>query len=230
MIPTYDLTSMASEIDSPFRPQRVALLSGLEVSLLVAEGRPSWFRQVSFDEMLLVLEGVITLDGPGGHVIVNEGELAAAERNARHHVQSGMRSTVLLIQERRNGIQVADHRLPDGIKPGALARFPAATDVLSATPFEWLPVGTVGAYSAHATRLVGASSPYAVGAESTAAIVYRGVLDYEATGQAGTLVGGQMLVASPQASLTFRSERGATVLWLAARGAALPRPAAGDDV
>lgn len=227
MIPTFNLTTLAGEMVDPFRPQRVALLQGLEVSLLVAEGRASWFRQVPHDEILLVLEGVIRLEGPAGRLIVNEGELATAERNARHHVQSGMRSTVLLIQELRHGVEANGQQLPDGVKPGTLTRFAAATEVLAAAPFEWLPAGTVGAYGAHATRLLGASNSVLVPAESMMTVVYRGVLDYEADGQQGTLVGGQMLVAGQGTHLTLRSERGATVLWLAGRGTSLPRPVAG---
>jgi hypothetical protein len=230
MLQVLDLAALAESIDTPYRPRHLAALPGLAVSLLVAEGSSSWFRQVSHDELLLVLEGVVTLDVPQSKVVLNEGELASADRNARHHVLSGMRSTLLLFEEEKATDRSNGHAQPDTGLAGRVEKRNAAVAVLSSGAFHWLDAGSCGAYEAHATRLLGASLPYTVPTGSLAAVVYRGVLDYEAQDEGterstGVLVGSQMLVAGPDARLTLRSERGATLLVVARRGAPLPEPA-----
>jgi hypothetical protein len=225
MLEIHDLAGLAEAIDTAYRPRPLASLLGLEVSLMVAEGQSSWFRQVAHDELLLVLEGVVTLDAPRGKVVLNEGELATAERNTRHHVHSGMRSTVLLFEEVRDVDLANGHRSADLGVAGQLEKRNPAVAVMGAEAFDWLSVGASGAYEAHATRVLGVSAPYTVPAGSMAAVVYRGVLDYEVDGQGGAVVGSQMLVARPDCRLTLRSERGATVVLVARRGVALPGPA-----
>jgi hypothetical protein len=230
MLEMLDLAALAESIDTPYRPRPLASLPGLDISLFVADGKSSWFRQVNHDELLLVLEGVVTLDVPQTKVVLNEGELASAERNTRHHVRSGMRSTLLLLEEVKATERSNGHDTPDLGISGHVAKKNIGVAVLSSGAFTWLSAGSSGVYDAHATRLVGASEPYLVPTGSLAAVVYRGVLDYEADApdsalsSAGSLVGSQMLVAGPEVRLTFRSERGATLLLIARRGAQLPQP------
>jgi hypothetical protein len=226
MLRTFDLAALAETLDDPYRPRHLVSLSGLDVALVIAEGPASWFRQVAHDELLLVLEGVITLDGPNGKVVVNEGEVATAERNARHHVHSGMRSTVVLLEEVKAGEQGNGQLTPDVGLAGQVEKRNVAVHVLEAGPFAWLRAGASGAYTAHATRLVGISAPYTAPAGGVLVIVYRGVLDFEAEAEPGQLVGSQMLAADPGTQLVFRAERGATVVLVARRGAGLPQPMA----
>lgn len=230
MLEILDLAGLAEAIETPYRPRPLASLPGLDISLLVADGKASWFRQVNHDELLLVLEGVVTLDVPQTKVVLNEGELASADRNARHHVRSGMRSTLLLLEEVKATERSNGHDTPDLGLAGQVAKKNVGVAVHSSGAFTWLSAGSSGIYEAHATRLVGASEPYVVPTGSLAVVVYRGVLDYEvaapdaALSSAGALVGSQMLVAGPDFILTFRSERGATLLVIARRGAQLPQP------
>jgi hypothetical protein len=232
MLQILDLAGLAESIDTPYIPRPLASLPGLDVLLVVAEGPASWFRQVSFDELLLVLEGVVTLDAPQGRLVLNEGELASADRNARHHIQSGMRTTMVLFREVKPSDESNGHHSPDTGLAGLVEKKNAAVAVLSSGAFSWLGTGSAGAYDAHATRLVGASAPYTVPAGALAAVVYRGVLNYEAVDGDGrpvgdgTVVGSQMLVAGSDTRLTFTSERGATLLLLVRHGAPLPQPAA----
>jgi hypothetical protein len=192
----------------------------------VCEGRANWFRQVTHDEVLVVLEGVVTLDGPGAKVIVNDGELAVAPRNVRHHVHSGMRSSVLLVEEVRATDQSNGHRTPDTEEGGRIDKTNLPVTVSASASFAWQPVATAGGYMAYASRLVGASAPYTTPAGSLVVLVYRGVLDYTSDAERGTVVGSQMLVVPPETHLTIGSERGATVVLLARKGAELPRLAA----
>jgi hypothetical protein len=229
MLEIHDLAALAEMIDTPYRPRPLASLTGLDVSLLVAEGSASWFRQVSHAELLMVLEGVVTLDAPRGKVVLNEGELAAAARNARHHVQSGMRSTVLLFEEVKAADQANGHQALDMDVATVLEKRNPALDVRQALPFTWLPIGASGAYAAHATRLLGASAPYDVPAGSAVVVVYRGMLDYASEVGQGSLVGSQMLVARPGVRLTLASDHGATVLAVTRREAPLPEPAHGGS-
>jgi hypothetical protein len=226
MLQTFDLAALAETLADPFRPLRLVSLGGLDVGLMIAEGPASWFRQVTHDELLLVLEGVVTLDGPQGKVVVNEGEVATAERNARHHVHSGMRSTVLLIEEVKAAEQGNGHLTPDVGLAGQVEKRNVGVQVLEAGAFNWLRAGAAGGYAAHATRVVGASAPYTAPAGGVLMVVYRGVLDYHADAASGVLVGSQMLAAGAGTQLALRSERGATVVLATQRGAGLPQVAA----
>jgi hypothetical protein len=226
MLKKLDLASIAEEIVTPYRPIPLASLPQLEVSLFICQGARSWRRQEANGMMYLVLEGVITLDGPTGKMVVNEGEVASVPRNASHGAYSGMRSSVVLIEERRSDGSSNGHQVPPTTEVPSLGKVNLAVDVAQATPMEWLPSGSAGGYAAFATRLRGTSEPYVVPTGALLMLVYRGTLDYAAAGGTDSLVGSQMLVAPSGSELAFESEHGATVLVLARKASRLPVPSA----
>lgn len=222
MLQKLDLASIAEEIVSPYRPIPLVSLPHLEVSLFICQGTRSWSRQVPHDELLLVTEGVITIQGPRDKLVVNEGELVSVPRDAGHNAYSGMRSTVMLIEERRADERSNGHRtIPTGENVG-LGKVNVALDVRHGQPFDWLPSGTAGAYGAFATRLLGTSGQYVLLSGSLLVLVYRGILDYLTPDEQGTLVGSQLLVVPPETPIELQSGHGATVIVLVRNGAPLP--------
>jgi mannose-6-phosphate isomerase-like protein (cupin superfamily) len=218
-----DLAALTEGMDAPYRPIPLASLGELEASVFVCEGPKPWHRKLARDEVLVVLEGVITVEGPAGKMIVNEGDLASAPRSVSYAAHSGMRSNVLLleaIRERRdsaNGFHAADAE-----PPGTIERRAVALDVRKAPAFEWAEVAHAGHHTVAATRLVGASAPYRVSGGTVLVVVFRGMLDYDLAGESENLVGSQMLVLTDGTDVTFRSDHGATVFFVAPTGAQVP--------
>lgn len=225
MLQKLDLAALAEEIENPYRPALLAALGTLDASLFVCDDKRSWHRNEAHDQLMLVLEGVITLDGPGGRTVVNEGEVAAIPGRVGHGVAAGMRSSVVLFRQQPVGASSNGHQPPPEAPRGELGKVNVAASVHAGHLFDWLPAGTAGNYAAYATRLWGESEPYTVPAGSLIVLVYRGVLDYTAGDESAAIVGSQMLVAPPDTRLTLRSERGATVLAVVRAGMPLPQPA-----
>jgi hypothetical protein len=225
VVQALDLIDIAGAIDAPYRPVPIASLGAVTVSLLICEGPKTWHRAADRDELMLVLEGVITLDGPDGVLVVNEGEMARIPARLVVEYFSGMRSTV---------VQVHEAAAPDdgtADLPSAatvLGKSNVAMDVRRAPAYTWLPAGSIGGHAVLATRLVGASARYVYPAGPFAALVYRGVVDYESDGGSGSVVGSQVLVVDGGEPVQFGSDRGATVVVVLRDGVPPPveRPAA----
>ena len=96
MLQKLDLATLAEGIELPYRPLPLVTLGSIEASLFVCDDKRGWHRNESHDQLMLVLEGVISLDGMGGKAIVSEGELASIPSRVGHNVTAGMRSTVVL--------------------------------------------------------------------------------------------------------------------------------------
>lgn len=226
MLQPMDLASLAEGIDTPYLPQPLVALEALEAALFVSQDKRSWHRNEAQDQLLFVLEGVITLDGPTGQtVIVNEGELCAVPAKLGHIVASGMRSSVVLVTEQPVPASANGRPAPPFAQRSEIDKANVAVQVHQNALFDWQQVGAVGGYTAHATRLWGSSVPYPVPEGSMLLLVFRGVLDYRTRDVAGSVVGSQLLAVPAGTSITFDSERGATVLALVRAGTALPEPA-----
>ncbi len=228
MLQKLDLATLAEGIELPYRPVPLVSLGSVEASLFVCDDKRGWHRNESHDQLMLVLEGVITLDGMGGKSIVGEGELASIPSRVGHNVTAGMRSTVVLFREQPAGGQANGHLPPPEAPRGELDKVNVAQDVHTHQRFDWQAVGTAGGYATFATRLSGQSEPYDVPAGSLVLLVYRGVLDYRTGVEDGSVVGSQMLIIPATTRITLSSERGATVLVLLRSGMPLPRPATSD--
>jgi len=224
-----DLATLAEGIELPYRPLPLVSLGSIEASLFVCDDKRGWHRNESHDQLMLVLEGVITLDGMGGKAIVGEGELASIPSRVGHNVTAGMRSTVVLFREQPASGQRNGHVSPPDAPRGEVDKVNVAQDVHTHQRFDWQAVGAAGGYATLATRLWGPSEPYEVPTGSIVLLVYRGVLDYIASGdkgeEEGSVVGSQMLIVPAATRVTLDSERGATVLVLVRSGMPLPRPA-----
>jgi hypothetical protein len=220
-----NLAQIAEEIDAPYHLVPLVSLGAVDLSVFICEGPKTWHREADRDESLLVLEGVISLEGQSGKTVVGEGEMARIPAKVGLNYFSGMRSTVILAQERpgmwgRNGYHAA------GEEDHGVEKRNYAGQVRSQAPFHWQRVGVTGGYALSATRLQGVSRPYAVPSGSVVILVYRGILDYEGPEVSGSVVGSQVLVMPTGAQVVLRSERGATVVALARKGAPLPAASA----
>jgi hypothetical protein len=212
-----NLADIAQDIDLPYRLVPLLSLGPVELSLFICEGPKTWHRAAVRDEVLLVLEGVITLEGKDHKLVVGEGEVARIPGKVGLNYFSGMRSTVVLAQvtgefSSGNGYQAEP----------TVTKQHAATDAREGRPFEWRRVGVTGGHGLFATRIKGTSEPYVVPAGSVVLLVYRGVLDYVSGEAAGSVVGSQVLVLPTGAEVRFSSGQGATVVALARKGAPLP--------
>ncbi len=221
MLQELNLAQIAQEIDAPYHLVPLVSLGVVDLSVFICEGPKTWHREADRDESLLVLEGVITLEGQFGKIVVGEGEMARIPAKVGLNYFSGMRSTVILAQERTglwgtNGYHAAGDEDHDVQKHNYAGR------VRSEQPFHWQRIGVTGGYALSATRLQGVSRPYVVPSGSVVVLVYRGILDYEGPDASGSVVGSQVLVMPPGAQVVLRSERGATVVALARKGAPLP--------
>jgi mannose-6-phosphate isomerase-like protein (cupin superfamily) len=220
-----NLAEIAEEIDAPYHLVPLVSLGAVDLSVFICEGPKSWHRAAERDECLTVLEGVITLESKSGKIVVGEGEMARIPAKAGLNYFSGMRSTVVLAQEHpglwggngHQGLSEDDH---------TVEKRNYASEVRQARPFHWERIGVAGGYALSASRLQGDSRAYVVPSGSLVALVYRGVLDYEGPDSSGSVVGSEILVMPGGASVSLRSERGATVLALARKGAPLPSSAA----
>jgi mannose-6-phosphate isomerase-like protein (cupin superfamily) len=221
-----DLAAIGEGIDAPYRPVPLATLGLIDISLFICQGRSPWQRRYEMDELLFVLEGVVNVDAGKTRLVVNEGEVAAAPGAQAYAVHSGMRSTVVLFEDRALPAQSRNGHHPDlpSIPPAA-SKVNPGVECRRRPPFEWLPAGRAGDAAVTATRVRGRSLPYDTRFGPMALIVYRGVMDYVVDGRAGELVGSQMLVIPDATTLEVRSERGATLLVIAPSGVELPKSA-----
>lgn len=218
-----DLAAMAEAIDQPFSPRVAVTQPPLGVVVLVCEAPRRWNREAAYGELWLVLEGVLTLDGTFGHLVVNEGEVAHIPAKVAHTVFSGMRTTVVVLRRLPQTAQENGHYTPP--IAGQMKKQNLGVVVHHAAPFDWLDAGTVAGWGAHATRLTGMSTPYEVPEGGIILVVYRGVLDWRMGDEEGAVVGSQLLQVEPPSQLTLSSDRGATVVLLAREGALLPESA-----
>lgn len=221
MLQELNLAQIAEGIDAPYHLVPLVSLGAVDLSVFICEGPRTWHRSAERDESLLVLEGVISLEGKGGKIIVGEGEIARIPAKVGLNYFSGMRSTVVLAQERLTLAGPNGYRDPTADET-TVTKTSFATDVRSADAFRWQRVGVTGGYALFATRLRGVSAPYVVPSGSLVALVYRGVLDYDTPDGAGSIVGSQVLVMPQETRVTLRSERGATLVALSRKGAPLP--------
>jgi len=219
-----NLAQIAESIDAPYHLVPLVSLGAVDLSLFICEGPKSWHRAADHTESLMVLEGVITLEGKSGMTVVGEGEMARIPARVPLNYFSGMRSTVVLAQE-RVGFSGSNGHRPPGAEHEAVAKHHVAAEVRAREPYDWQRAGVTGGYAMFATRLRGRSQPYVVPSGSVVALVYRGVLDYDGDDASGSVVGGQVLVMPRDARVVLGSDRGATVVALARRGAPLPRAA-----
>ena len=214
---------MAEAIDQPFSPHVATTQPPLGVEVLVCEAPRRWNREAAYGELWLVLEGVLTLDGTFGHVVVNEGEVAHIAPKIAHTVFSGMRTTVVLFRRLPQTAQENGHYTPP--VSGDMKKQNVGVAVHQTASFDWLGVGSVAGWGVHATRLTGSSTPYEVPKGGLILVVYRGVLDWRTADDEGVVVGSQLLQLDDSALLTLGAERGATVVLLVRQGAELPEQA-----
>lgn len=218
-----DLAALAEGIDQPFSPRAAVAIPPLAVDMLICEGPRRWNREAPREELWLVLEGVLTLDGAFGHLVINEGEVAHIAPKVTHTVFSGMRTTVMDLHRRaETGVENGHYTPP---LAGEMKKQNVAVAVHHKASFDWLDLGTVAGWSVHATRVTGMSTPYAAPEGGIILVVYRGVLDWRTAEAEGTVVGSQLLHFEAPAELTLSAERGATVLLLTRQGTPLPERA-----
>lgn len=229
MIEKLDLAALADEIEQPYRPARLAASGAFEASLFVCHDKHTWHRSEPKDQVLVVLEGVITIDGPGGRHVANEGEAVLIPGQTGHNLGAGMRSVVVLFRETPISVNANGHQVPPEAPRGEIRKVNVAAEVHGQGLFSWLALGTAGGCAIAATRLWGRSEPYRVPAGSLVLLVYRGLVDFTAVADGGDVAGSQMLVVPPDTLITLASERGATVVAAVRDGLLLPRPVAADS-
>ena len=227
MLQALDLVDIAATIDSPYTMVPLTSLGPVDVSVGVYEGPKTWHHTADRDELLIVMEGVVTIDGPDGTLVVNEGEVACVPGGPGLVYFSGMRSMVVLVRERRG--PTAQGGAPDVPAPASapLAKTNIAVEALRGGPFEWRSAGIVAGYAALGARMVGTSAPLDGRHDPVVMVVYRGVLDYVSGDTSGSVVGLQMLVIPGDGPVSLHSERGATVIALVRDGTPVPTGATG---
>ena len=223
---TIDLSRIAESMDVPYRPLSLATIGNMQASLFVCDEERSWHRNETHDAMLLVLEGVLVLEVGSQKSVANEGEMLMVPRKLGHNLASGMRSTVLLFQDRP--VDGSQNGLPPSPLPGAadraMSKINAAAEVLSSQPYEWMDTGRAGHCRSFASRLWGKSSSF-MSPEDAIIMVYRGVLNYKVVGsEPGSIVGSQMMLLPAGTPVELESERGATVVMCLHEDTAPPSP------
>lgn len=221
MLRKLDLGAIASDIDTPFRPESIASLGGVDASLFICEGQKGWHRRAGAGEVAFVLEGVMTIESADGLMVADEGETVQVPEGIGLNFKSGMHTTVALFHESDGLASANGQPLPPGAPRDPLSKANVAADVFSAEPFQWLEKGSVGEYKVMASRLLGAGAPYRTPGPMLV-IVYRGVLDYAADADTGSVVGSEALHVPGGTNMSLSSERGATVLVLAGKRSDLP--------
>lgn len=218
-----DLVGITSHIAAPYQVAPLVSLGTVDVALVICEGPRTWHRAPTRRELAMVLEGVITISGPGGRVVANEGDAVTLPPASDITVFSGMRSLVVLFRELELRAEVNGYHAPPDAEQVAVERSNFAVVVKSGPAFDWEPVGELRGYEARATRIIGESAPYTAPDGSLIVLVYRGELDYAADGRSGTVVGSQLLVVPAGRRVVLGAKRGATAVLFARSGAPLPR-------
>lgn len=218
-----DLVGITGHIAAPYQVAPLVSLGTVDVALVICEGPRTWHRVPARRELALVLEGVITISGPGGRVVANEGDAVALPPGTEITVFSGMRSLVLLLRELELRAEVNGYHEPPSAEARAVERSNFAVTVRSEPAFQWQVAGELRGYEAHATRITGESAPYTAPEGSLVAVVYRGELHFAADDQTGTVVGSQLLVVPSGRRVVLGAPRGATVVLFTRSGAPLPR-------
>ncbi len=230
MLQKLDLAAIAESIAAPYRPVPLVSLGAVEASLVVCGGPKKWQRSAQRDELLIVLEGHVTVQGNTRRVVANEGDVASIPSGVGLAWWSGMRSIAVLCQERDRPFNANGYHGPPTGDRELASRTEFAARVRANPPFAWLRLGRVGGFVAQAARVHGASQPFTAPPGSLLVLVFRGILDVSADdGDRETVVGSQLLVVPAGRRVTLSSERGATVLVVARQGAPLPRAAVRAD-
>lgn len=218
-----DLVGITSHIAAPYQVAPLVSLGTVDVALVICEGPRTWHRVPPRRELAMVLEGVITISGPGGRVVANEGDAVVLPPGADITVFSGMRSLVVLFRELELRAEVNGYHAPPTTEQATVERSNFAVVVKGGPAFGWRPAGELRGYEARATRITGESAPYTAPDGSLIVLVYRGELDFAADGQTGTVVGSQILVVPAGRRVVLNAERGATAVLFTRAGAPLPR-------
>ncbi|MCC7019938.1 MAG: hypothetical protein IT332_09295 [Ardenticatenales bacterium] len=239
MLQKLDLAAIAESIATPYRPVPLVSFGAIEASLVVCGGSKKWQRSAQRDELLIVLEGHVTIQGNTQRVIANEGDVANIPSSITMAWWSGMRSIAVLCQERDRPFNANGYHGAPTTDRELASRTEFAARVRSNAAYDWLRLGRVGGYVASAARLTGPSQPFVSPPGSLLVLVFRGILDVgaesvdSADGADGaepdTIVGSQLLVVPAGRRIRMASERGATVLVIARQGAPLPRAAIRAD-
>ena len=233
MLQKLDLAAIAESIATPYRPVPLVSFGAIEASLVVCGGPKKWQRSAQRDELLIVLEGHVTIQGNTQRVIANEGDVANIPSSITMAWWSGMRSIAVLCQERDRPFNANGYHGAPTTDRELASRTEFAARVRSNAAYDWLRLGRVGGYVASAARLTGPSQPFVSPPGSLLVLVFRGILDVSAEGadnaEPDTIVGSQLLVVPAGQRIQLASERGATVLVIARQGAPLPRVAVRAD-
>lgn len=229
MLRKLDLSRIAAEIDTAYRPEPVVSLGGVDVALYICEGQRGWSHRAARDEALFVLEGVMNIVAADGHVVyADEGDIVRVPAGINLTYKSGMRTTVAMVHEGDILAGANGHEVVPASARSTLSTTNVAVNVMEFEPYDWQEAGAVGRYSLSATRVRGASAPYQAPPGSLLAIVYRGVLDFESKAGSGTVVGSEALFIPSDTQVRFESPRGATVVMVSHRNADLPARAVAD--
>lgn len=239
MLQKLDLAAIAESIATPYRPVPLVSFGAIEASLVVCGGPKKWQRSAQRDELLIVLEGHVTIQGNTQRVIANEGDVANIPSSITMAWWSGMRSIAVLCQERDRPFNANGYHGAPTTDRELASRTEFAARVRSNAAYDWLRLGRVGGYVASAARLTGPSQPFVSPPGSLLVLVFRGILDVGAetvdsadsaeSTEPDTIVGSQLLVVPAGQRIRLASERGATVLVIARQGAPLPRVAVRAD-
>jgi hypothetical protein len=221
VISKLDLGAIASDIDTPFRPEPFATLGAVEASLFVCEGQKGWHRRADAGEVAYIIEGVMTIESADGIMVADEGDAILVPEGIGLNFKSGMRTTVALFHESDALAGANGQPAPPGAPRAPLTKANVGVDVLSAEQFHWQDRGSVGEFRIVASRLQGAAAPLQTSGPMLA-IVYRGVLDFSSDAEAGSIVGSEALYVPGGTNISLSSERGATVLVATGKRSDLP--------
>ncbi len=93
-----DLAAAFERIAAPWSPRIVARYNGNKVSLAKAKGEFVWHAHPETDDLLLVLEGRLTIDLSDGSVELGPGELYVVPAGVEHRPRSDEGASILLTE------------------------------------------------------------------------------------------------------------------------------------
>jgi mannose-6-phosphate isomerase-like protein (cupin superfamily) len=95
---TINLQEALSQIPDTWHPRIVGALNDSYVKLVKLQGEFVWHHHESEDELFLVLQGTLTIQIPGGELVIQPGEFAIIPRGVDHRPVAAEEVHVLLLE------------------------------------------------------------------------------------------------------------------------------------
>jgi mannose-6-phosphate isomerase-like protein (cupin superfamily) len=93
-----NLDEKLAQFTERWAPKVIGRMNDYELKVVKVEGEFVWHQHDDTDEVFLVLDGQLTIDLPGGEVVLGPRETATVPRGVQHRPRAQAGTSLLLIE------------------------------------------------------------------------------------------------------------------------------------